>query len=142
MAYAVAMALGSYTHLTMAFTAVAQACVWTAVIVRTPRGAERDAQVRAALLALGGAAALSIILYLRWWGRCVNSSAAPISAPPASRRRAWAIVELLRGLRIGFGTLGPLALAALGAIGAISYLRRDRIAFALFVLPGRDLRRR
>jgi len=136
MAYAVAMALGSYTHLTMAFTAVAQACVWTAVIVRTPRGAERDAQVRAALLALGGAAALSIILYLPMVGQVREFFSGTHQRTAGVATPAWAIVELLRGLRIGFGTLGPLALAALAAIGAISYLRRDRIAFALFVLPG------
>jgi mannosyltransferase len=135
-AYAVAMALGTYTHLTMAFTAVAQACVWTAVIAQTPRGPERDAQIRTALLALGGAAALSLILYLPMAGQVREFFSGTHQRTAGVATPTWAIVELLRGLRIGFGTLGPLALAVLGAIGALSYLLRDRLAFALFVLPG------
>jgi mannosyltransferase len=136
MAYAIAMALGTYTHLTMTFTAVAQACVWTTVIAQTPGGAERDTHIRTALLALGGAAALSIIVYLPMAGQVREFFSGTHQRTAGVATPTWAMVELVRGLRIGFGTLGPLALAALAAIGAISYWLRNRIAFALFVLPG------
>jgi len=135
-AYAVAMALGTYTHLTMAFTAVAQACVWTAVIARTPRGRERDAQTRTALLALGGAAALSIILYLPMAGQVREFFSGTHQRNSGVATPTWAVTELLRGLRIGFGALGPLALAALAAAGVVSYRRRNPVACVLFMLPG------
>ena len=134
--YAIAMALGTYTHLTMAFTAVAQACVWTGVIAHTPRGTERDTQIRTALLALGGAAVLSIIVYLPMAGQVREFFSGTHQRNSGVATPTWAVVELLRGLRIGFGALGPLALAALGAAGIVSYLRRNRVACALFVLPG------
>ena len=48
----------------------------------------------------------------------------------------WAMWETLRGLTIGFGAVGVLALAGLVVVcGAWSYYRESRLVFALFTLP-------
>lgn len=134
--YALAVGLGTYTHLTMAFTAAAHACVWAVAIARQPRGAERTVQIHTALLALGGAAALAVALYVPMAAQLGEFFSGAHQRTAGVATPKWAVVELLRGLRIGFGTLGPIAVGTLALAGAVSYLRRRPLALSLFVLPG------
>ena len=134
-AYAVTAALGVYTHMTMALVVLAHACVWMWRIARTEDALQRSPLIRTAVLALAGAAVLSGVLY----GPMANGVYAFLSVPRAGVVVATppsGAVELVRGLRIGFGTIGPLALGAMAGLGAVSYLRRDPMVFALFTLPG------
>ncbi|MGD8277929.1 MAG: glycosyltransferase family 39 protein [Gemmatimonadota bacterium] len=134
--YAVAVALGAYTHLTMVFMSVAQFVV---VAVWMLAGRERR-KGPLWLPVLGGftlAAALTLLLYapiidqVVWWFLYRPSNFAGISTP------GWALGEALRVLRTGLGA-GPTVLAAgvLLALGTVSWLRRSPVVLALFVAPG------
>ncbi len=135
--FAVVSALAAYTHLTMVLFTLGQALVVT-VHLLTRRGARfelRDWFNPAFGFALAGI--LTLVLYApllldlqKFFG----------AASPAGARVAttgWAILETLRGLQLGYATSGAIALgAALLLVGSWSYLRRNPIVLALFVVPG------
>lgn len=136
LAYGVVVALGVYTHLTMAFVAVAQALIWIWVIGREQSGPERSERMRMAGLSLASAAVLSALLYLPMVGGLLRFFNGPHQRMAAIATPAWAAFELLRGLRVGFGTVGVLAVFVLAVLGTVSFYRRDSMALLLFVLPG------
>jgi len=136
-AYGVVVSLGVYTHLTMAFVVIAHAAIWSWHLAHQGTSAERWRGIRAVVAALGVAGVVSALLYLPMASRVVALLSAP--PPPASAVVAtprWALLETLRGLRVGFGTLGILAALGLSGVGTVSYLRQNRLAALLFLLPG------
>ena len=62
------------------------------------------------------------------------------TAPPTQggrvATRGWTLLEAVRGLEIGLGTVGVALVGLLLVAGLWSYLRRDPQSFTLFVLPG------
>ena len=135
--FAVVSGLAAYTHLTMVLFTLGQALVVTGHLL-TRRGAHvelRDWFNPALGFALAGV--VTLVLYApllldvqKFFG----------GAPPAAARVAttgWAILEMLRGLQLGYATSGVIALgAALFLVGSWSYLRQSPIVLALFVAPG------
>jgi mannosyltransferase len=135
-AYGCTVALGVYTHLTMAFVVVVHAGLWGWRAWQSPSVEERRQQGGAALIALGVAGAGGALLYLPMVRQVYALFSVP--QPAASTVVAtpkWAVAEMLRGLQLGFGTIGLLAVALLVAFGGVSYLRRNLNAALLFVLP-------
>lgn len=135
-AYGVGVGLGVYTHLTMTFVAAAHGIVWGRQVSREPTSFGRSQHVRTALLAFGVAALLGGLLYLPTAAQVYGVFTGPRPAAAAVATPRWAALEILRGLRVGFGTLGLLAALALLMLGAVSYLRRTPVAALLFLLPG------
>lgn len=134
-AYGVVVALGIYTHLTMAFVAGAHALIWGWQAWRgTSR--ERVAHLRAAALGLGTAGVCGLLLYLPMATGVIDFFMGSPQKTAAVATSQWAIVEMLKGLRIGFGTVGVLAALALLAVGGLSYLMRSPLVAFVFVLPG------
>ena len=136
-AYAVAMGLGAYTHLTMVFGAFAHAFVVLGLQVFPDSEGRRFRSWLKPGLALVASAVVTILFYALILGDVVDfflnrpSRLRGISTP------AWAIGELGRVLSTGVGA-GPGLLVGGGlfALGLLSYLRRHPLAFALFVVPG------
>jgi hypothetical protein len=62
------------------------------------------------------------------------SGPAPEAASVATP--AWAVREMFKGLRLGLGAIGALGAALLFAAGLWSFWKQDRLATALFVVPG------
>jgi 4-amino-4-deoxy-L-arabinose transferase-like glycosyltransferase len=134
--YGVAAALGAYTHLTMAFIVIghALACVLPLGLPRFDRESWRRWRQPATAFALAALATLA--LYAPMLVDVRQFFAQPPSATPVATP-GWAAAELVRGLRIGFGTAaGALAGALLLACGIVSYYRQSPFLLALFVLPG------
>lgn len=133
--YAVACALGAYTHLTMVFVVLGQV---VACALRLGFPVDRIALARWRLPLAGFALAGSITLVLY----------APLlldvqrfflerTMPPDVATPAWAGKALLAGLQLGLGTAaGALAGVMLLLLGLWSYYRQSPFLAALFVLPG------
>jgi 4-amino-4-deoxy-L-arabinose transferase-like glycosyltransferase len=131
--YGIVAALGVYTHLTLALMVVGHAVVMLAEGWWT--GVDR----RRAILATAGlaiAAVGSMALYAPMAGAVYAFFSGPSPQAAAVATPAWAVREMLKGLRLGLGASGALSAAVLFAAGLWSFWKQDRFATALFVLPG------
>jgi mannosyltransferase len=132
-AYALATGLGAYTHLTMVFLAVGQAAVVAALLSR--RSPRWSVSRRHAAIAFVGGAAITVLLYspmlaqlFSYFGRPTNMVS--LSTP------AWATLEAIRVLNIGFGWTATGLLAATCVAGGMwSLLKRRPVVFGLFAVP-------
>jgi len=134
-AYAIACALGAYTHLTMIFLVVGQAA---ACLLRLgwPRDHAARARWRLPLVGFALAAAFTLALYAPLL-LDVQRFFLKRAMPPEVATPAWAVKALVVGLRLGLGTaLGALAGCTLLIVGLWSYFRQSRFFAALLVLPG------
>ena len=135
--YGVAIGLGVYTHLTMVFTVAAQAMVavgWTLF----GRGGDRvRGRPSGAVLGLAVGVATGALLYAPVFLQVVDFFLNKPSQLEGVSTPSWALFETLRILLSGAAAwVGFLGGAILFGAGAWSYLRRDPLALALFVLPG------
>jgi uncharacterized membrane protein len=134
-AYAIACALGAYTHLTMVLLVLGQA---VACVPRLgwPRDRAALPRWRLPLVGFALAAALTLALYAPMLLE-VQRFFLHRTMPAEVATPEWAVKALLAGLRLGLGTaLGALAGATLLIVGLWSYFRQSRFLAALFVLPG------
>jgi uncharacterized membrane protein len=136
-AYAVAAALGAYTHLAMMFLIVSHLVVAASVALsdwRHGRSLKRWKLPLQAFLLTGGLTLLlyaPIVMQVQRFFLKGPSGMRVVSTPK------WALWETIRGLTVGLGTGGVLVAAALVlGCGAWSYFRQDRVVFALLTLPG------
>jgi len=135
-AYGAAMGLGLYTHLTMLFVAAAHGTVWIWRVTTAADARSRGRVFRIGAMFFGSAVLVCGLVYLPMAGEVYRLLTDP---PPNASDRAtpqWAFIELLAGLRIGFGTIGVAAALALAVVGTLSYWRQRPLVAALFVLPG------
>lgn len=142
-AYAVAGALGTYTHLTMVFVLVGHAGVMAVRnLLRDGNGRRwRDGAWPWSGLALAGL--LTLICYAPILAQVQQFFLHRPSALKGVSTPAWAAGETIKGLMLGLGagtgTLAALvvvAAALLFGAGVASYARRAPLALALFVAPG------
>lgn len=135
-AYAVAAALGVYTHLTMMFVIASHVVVCSAMALsdwkRRP-GSKKWTPPLLGFLLTGG---LIVLFYLPILFQVQSFFLHRPSRMKAVSTPVWAFWETLRGLTLGFGTSGIVAAAGLVVVcGAWSYYKQDRVVFALFALP-------
>jgi uncharacterized membrane protein len=135
-AYAVAVSLGIYTHITMVFLVAAHfliAAGWLIAEVRKGKGPVRW-QLPVVGFALAGV--LAAAMYAPIMTQVLHFFAHHPSSMKAVSTPRWAIGETLRGLSLGLGTTGVLLGAAVVVLsGMWSYWKESRLVFALFVLP-------
>lgn len=140
--YALAAALGAYTHLTMVLVVVGHALATLVFVAAPGRPVERQAVVRGAALAFGGAAALTLLLYAPMLREVVDfflnrpSQLRGVSTP------RWALMETVRVLVLGLGAglaiVGGIVVAAgavVGLSGLASYWRRHRLFVLMLLAP-------
>ncbi len=133
--YAVVAALGVYTHLTMVFLVISHALL-SAGHLGLPRDAERLRRWRSPALGFVLAGILSLLLYSPVL-LDVQQAVVTEPSPMAGATAGWAVMELLRGLQIGLGSvLGVLAGIVLFLFGVLSYFRQSPLVLGLFLLPG------
>jgi 4-amino-4-deoxy-L-arabinose transferase-like glycosyltransferase len=131
--YGLVAALGVYTHLTFVLAVAAHA------IVMATQGWLTGVDRRRLSLAMTGvaiAAAASMALYAPMAGAVYAFFSGPSPDAAAVATPAWAVREMLKGLRLGLGAIGALSAGLLFAAGLWSFWKQDRFATALFVLPG------
>lgn len=132
-AYAITAALGIYTHLSMAFVVATHLLIWVwlawtgeAPFARTWRFA-------------GWAFGLTAVLATLMYGPLLLQVQKFFLGRPRPATLAtpqWAILEAVRGARLGLGAWGALLAALLGSFGLVSYLRSNRTFAACILLPG------
>lgn len=134
--YALAAALGVYTHVTMVFLVASHALL--CVLPLGLPGAHPDWRRRWTLPAMGFvlAGVFSLLLYSPVLFD-LNQSVVKKPLPMRGATPGWALRELIKGLQIGFGgVIAVMVGAALFAAGAWSYLKQSRLLLGLFLLPG------
>ena len=136
-AYAITMSLGVYTHLTMMFLLASHVLICTGTALadwRKGLGWKKWKLQMQAFLMTGG---LVLLLYAPVAIQVQNVFLHRSSSMKAVSTPRWAFWEILRGLRLGFGTETVVIGAALVvACGTWSFFKQDRFVFALFILPG------
>ena len=134
--YAVAVSLGIYTHLTMVFLVASHVMIcFVSAAVDWKKGMSLTKWMLA-LQAFFLAGALTLLFYAPIIRQVATFFVKKPSSMVAVSTPRWAMWEALRGLTLGLGATGVLALAALVVVcGAWSYYRESKLVFALFALP-------
>ncbi len=137
--YAAAGALALYTHMTAGFLLAAHALVW---LVAGRQAPDRGRRAFGALVLAGVAGLLlyapvlpRLIPILLGSGRPETMTVAP---PTEWKSPLWLVQELLSVLARGLpgGYVGLLIIMAIGGAGLYRFLKEDRLALSLFILPG------
>lgn len=139
--YAVAVALGAWMHMTMAFVAATHVLLSFNVLVR-PKSRESGAQpiigrvnwppIVAWLLC----GSLTLQLHALALPEFLQTGLHEVSLPSEWTNPLWVITESVRSLRVGFsGIAVVLCGGALVGVGWLSLLRRDWRAGLALVLP-------
>jgi 4-amino-4-deoxy-L-arabinose transferase-like glycosyltransferase len=135
--YAVAAALGAYTHLTFVLVVVSHAVtilILAAQSFRARGEGPRWLGLPIAAIVLSGV--LTLALYAPMSGQVVDYYLHGSAKMKALSTPGWALRETLRGLQLGFGSQLVVALAALlVGCGLWGYWSENRLAFFLLVLP-------
>lgn len=133
--YALVATLAIYTHVTMVFLVASHALL--CVLPLGIPSFNRDGWLawRLPMMSFSLAATLALLLYLPVL-LDVKQQVVEQASPMRSATPAWAVGELLRGLRVGFGSVAAAAAGlALLVAGALSYLRQNKFLFGMFMLP-------
>ncbi len=136
--YAVAAALGTYTHLTFVFVVLSHAAIVVLLAAQSLRRRGEDRRwLVMAITAFVLSGLLSLALYAPILGQVGHFF---LHSPPkmkATSTPRWALLETLRGVQLGFGSqLAVVTLGLLIGLGLWGYWRDNRLAFLVLVLPG------
>ena len=135
--YAIVVALGAYTHLTMVFVAVSHMLIvigqWLwASYHRLPRK-----QLWRPTIAICASGFLTILLYAPMMDEIWAFYTADHDRVESEWTRvSWAVKEALRGLQLGYGWIVLLGLAVIGLVGCWRFAKNSPVVLALIILPG------
>jgi uncharacterized membrane protein len=135
-AYAVAAALGAFTHLTMMFVIASHVLICAGIFFSDRKRNPGSKTWKPPLLGFLLTGGLILLFYSPILTQVQNFFMHRPSRMKAVSTPTWAFWETLRGLSVGFGTGGILACVGLVVVcGAWSYYKQDRVVFSLFALP-------
>jgi hypothetical protein len=140
--YALIMALGIYTHLTMAFVLLSHLMVFVWQFYSDKKKwSSAWVYLKIPFLGFGLTGLLTLLLYAPILPQMVAHFGGGGTIPSQWTDIFWAISEAIRGLKVGFarGVLGILGLLIAGfffTCGLWSYAKENLMVFALLVLPG------
>jgi mannosyltransferase len=143
LAYAVTVALGMWTHMTLVFVPAVHALLYAVQLVTQAWTDDRPGALRRALAdavrpvgAWALAGSLTLQLYALSLPEFLHAGLHEVSLETEWTNPLWVIAESLRSLRVGFG---PLAVVFCGAFvvaaGWLSLARRSWMAAATLILP-------
>jgi hypothetical protein len=141
--YALVVALGMYTHLTMLFVVLSHALICGWLLVRPVRQAQEAIRLnwRRSLAAFALAGVLTLLLYAPMLADVLHFFLHKPTGMKGVSTPGWALAEAWNILQKGLGGQPLVAVPALLGAGLVagcglwSYLRQDRLALALLVLP-------
>ena len=129
--YALAAALGCYTHLTMVFIVVAQFIVFLLWLPAKRTGLGKVWGLP--MLAFFAAGVLTLIFYAPIFLQVVDYFVDNPSGMEGLSTHAWALAETIRSLEVGFGKgvilVGGIAMLL---VGLISFYRSNKLAVGIF----------
>ena len=128
-AYAVAAALGVYTHATMVFVLLAHFAI-------AGYAAARSRRFRGPALGFGLGAALAILLHAPALPEILHGLRSTVSVVAEWKSPLWTLAEIASGLRVGFaGAVAAAAAVALFGAGLWGFIRTRPVVVALLLLP-------
>ncbi|MEJ2704366.1 MAG: glycosyltransferase family 39 protein, partial [Sedimentisphaerales bacterium] len=138
-AYALSMALGMYTHLTTVFMLISHFMIYIFLLAKR-RMARRDTTVPTLWPTIAFVLTLlfTFQLYALILPQVVSSFQIQVGGGRVEKwtNPIWAMVEVVRGLQMGFGTFLTGGIAVIIFLfGILSYAKSKPIVVALFVLP-------
>jgi 4-amino-4-deoxy-L-arabinose transferase-like glycosyltransferase len=140
--YAIAAALGAYTHLTTIFVVVGHALALLVYLVMPAQAEARRTLWRGGVLAFVLAAALTLLLYAPMLQQVLDFFLHRPSALRGVSTPRWAFVETIRvlvlGLGAGMAVVGATVVAAgavVGVSGLVSFWARNRLFVLMLVMP-------
>jgi 4-amino-4-deoxy-L-arabinose transferase-like glycosyltransferase len=134
--YAITIALGVYTHLTMVFVLVGQSIIYL-VILLIHRKKEWTRLMAGIVFGIGLAGLFSLLLYAPVIPQILNTiGGTEQSVVTEWKNPIWTLLELMSGLKISFagGVLAAGAILLFG-IGFVSYAVTEPILLGLLFLP-------
>ncbi|MGE5139110.1 MAG: glycosyltransferase family 39 protein [Rudaea sp.] len=133
--YAISIALGMYTHITMAFVILGQFVVYAGTTLVAWK--RRQGLTMAGLLlgfVLGGL--LTLQLYALVLPQMIGTSGREPSLVEAWKNPLWTLLELVNGVELSFaGGLVALAALVVLCIGLVSYARSRPAVVVMLLLP-------
>lgn len=139
--YGITIALGLFTHLSMAFVTVGQGVLYLANLYETTKESRRENWL-GGFLGFAVAGLLTLQLYslvlpqlLNWQGAGVSSWQGEVAVAPW-KNPIWMMAELLKGANVSLGS-GVLLLVAvpLFGIGLLDFMRKKSPVVLLFLVP-------
>jgi len=134
--YTAAAALGVYTHMTFVFVVVGHAAFVALFVAVSWRRAEERRRLALAALAIFLSGVLTLLFYAPILGQVIGYFRHTSGKMKAVSTPGWALVETVRGLQLGFGSVLVVAMGVLlVACGLRGYWKENRTAFWLLVFP-------
>jgi hypothetical protein len=121
--------------LTLAFVVISHALLWSAAIWSRRHDGDWRHEAAAAALSLGLAGVGTALLYAPLFRQAVTVVQSPPASTVAIATPAWALLEALRGLQVGFGGVGLLAAGVLATVALFNTWRQSAFLTAVLVLP-------
>ena len=133
--YAVTVALGVYTHMTMVFVMAGHALVYLSTMW-TRRAQPWPARWDGVLLGFPLAGLLILQLHAIVLPQVLTGVANESSVVTTWRNPAWAMIEIFQGLQIGFsGRVVGLVALAVCTVGLMSFVRTAPTVATLLIVP-------
>jgi len=137
--YALSMALGMYTHLTTVFMLISHFMIYIFLLAKQ-RMIRRNLTVPILwpTIAFVLVVLFTFQLYALILPQVVNSFQVQVGGGRVEKwtNPIWAMIEVIRGLQMGFGTFVAGGIAVIIFLfGVLSFARSQRIVIALFVIP-------
>jgi len=138
-AYAASVALGMYTHLTTIFILASHVIIYSFHVLKYKKSAKNFPPfIWLPLVSFILVALFTFQLYAFIVPQVINSFQVQVGGGrvEAWTNPIWALIEVIRGLRIGFGSFLAVGIAFLIFIcGFVSYAKTNTVVIALFVIP-------
>jgi hypothetical protein len=133
--YALAVALGVYTHITMLFVVAGHVLIVLLTAVMRPPGTS-PRRWAGPCAGFGLAGLLTLQLHALVLPQIVTSIGETVSVVGRWKRPAWTLLELFQGVQVGFaGSVVALAALVIFGVGVLSFLRTRPVVIQLLVLP-------